>query len=97
MIDLSSRVTIIAVGINKYQDRNLRNLKGAHKDIDKLRNLLTKNSKTAIYNPKQFIELKDPDSKEFREKNQRVCFGQICGRRYFNIIFFWSWGCSRQR
>jgi len=68
MADLSSRVTVIAIGVNKYQDHNLRNLYGTHKDIDKLKNILTKNKKTALYNPKQYIELRDPDSKEFRNK-----------------------------
>lgn len=67
MVDLSSRVTVIAIGINKYQDRNLRNLKGTYKDIEKIKNLLTKNNKTAIYDPKQFIELRDPDSNKFRQ------------------------------
>jgi hypothetical protein len=71
MADLSSRVTIMAIGINKYKDPYLRNLKGPYKDIDRLRNTLTKNRKTAIYNPKQFIELRDPDAQEFRERINR--------------------------
>jgi len=67
MVDLSSRVTVIAIGVNKYQDQRLRNLNGAHKDIEKLRILLTKNKKTAIFDLKQFLELRDPDSNEFRQ------------------------------
>jgi len=68
MADLSSRVTIIAVGINKYQDRHLPNLRGAHKDVEKIKNIFTKHKKTAIYNSKQFIEIRDPTSGEFKEK-----------------------------
>ena len=49
MIDLIARVTIIAVGISKYQDRYLPNLKGPYKDIEKLKYVLTKNQKTAAY------------------------------------------------
>jgi hypothetical protein len=58
----------MAIGINKYKDPYLPNLKGPHKDVERLRNTLTKNIKTAVYNPKQFIELRDPDAQEFREK-----------------------------
>jgi uncharacterized caspase-like protein len=68
MPDLRSRVTIMAVGVNKYRDSHLKNLKGPHQDLDNLRNLLVKNPKTAIYQPKQFIELRDPDSFELRTK-----------------------------
>jgi len=68
MIDLSSRVTIMAVGINKYQDSHLPNLRGAHKDVEKIKNVFTKHKKAAIYNSRQFIELRDPTSGEFKEK-----------------------------
>lgn len=68
MPDLTSRVTIISVGVNRYQDINLPNLRGAYKDIEKIKNLLTKNKKTAIYKSSQFIELRDPTSFEFKEK-----------------------------
>src|SRR5258705_12278860 len=68
MIDLSSRVTIIAVGINKYQDDHLENLRGAHKDVEKMKKIFTRHRKTALYNSKQFIELRDPTSAEFKEK-----------------------------
>ena len=68
MPDLRSRVTIMAVGVNKYRDSHLKGLKGPHRDLDNLRNLLVKNPKTAIYQSKQFIELRDPDSFELRTK-----------------------------
>src|SRR6266487_632163 len=68
MADISSRVTVIAIGINNYKDPFLPNLKGPQKDIDKLRNALIKNNETAIYSQKQFIELKDSDAQELREK-----------------------------
>ncbi len=67
MKDLVSRITIMAVGINKYRDSRLRNLRGAFKDVEKLKNLLTKNKKTAMYKSGQFIELLDPTSVEFKE------------------------------
>jgi hypothetical protein len=73
MADLSSRVTVIAIGISKYKDSHLPKLRGPRKDIDRLKNTLTKNIKTAIYAPKQFIELIDPDGKEFRDQmNQYI-------------------------
>jgi hypothetical protein len=58
----------MAVGVNKYRDSHLKGLKGPHRDLDNLRNLLVKNPKTAIYQPEQFIELRDPDSFELRMK-----------------------------
>ena len=76
MIDLSSRVTIIAVGINKYQDHHLQNLRGAHKDVERIKNIFTKHKKTAIFNSKQFIELRDPTSAEFKEKINDYVLGR---------------------
>jgi len=73
MANLTSRVTIIAVGINKYQDHRLQNLRGAHKDVERIKNIFTKHKKTAVYNSRQFIELRDPTSAEFKERiNQYV-------------------------
>jgi len=58
----------MAVGINTYQDPHLPNLRGPHKDVEKIKNILTKQKKTAVYNSRQFIELRDPTSNEFKEK-----------------------------
>jgi hypothetical protein len=68
MADLSSRITIMAIGVNRYNDYYLPTLSGAHKDVEKIKGILTKNKKTSIYSLKQFIELKDPTSTEFKEK-----------------------------
>jgi len=74
MMDLTSRVTIIAVGINKYQDPHLPRLRGAYKDVEKIKNILTKNKKTAVFTSKQFIELRDPTSIEFKKKINEYVF-----------------------
>lgn len=67
MQNFQSRVTIMAVGVSKYKDSHFKTLRGPHRDLENLRNLLVKNPKTAIYQSRQFIELRDPDSMELRK------------------------------
>lgn len=62
MKEFISRVSIIAIGVNKYNDPFLPRLQGAHKDVEKIKNILVKNKKTALYKPQQFLDLRDPNS-----------------------------------
>jgi hypothetical protein len=87
MKKLIARVTIIAVGINNYQDRYLPKLKGAHKDVEKLRLILTTDKKTALYSQKQFIELKDPDSNEFRNTINNYILSRSADRDILILYF----------
>jgi len=59
-----SRVNIIAVGVEKYQ--HMRPLFGPSSDLDNIRRVLISSSDTALFNERQFIELRDPTSEELR-------------------------------
>lgn len=76
MTKLISRVTIIGVGVNKYKDNYLPDLRGTQKDLEKLKNTLTKDKKTAVFSPKQFIDLRNPTSSEFRDKINDYVLGR---------------------
>jgi hypothetical protein len=68
---LISRVTVLAIGVEKYQ--NLKPLKGPSKDIQNLRHLLLTSPETAIFKKPQYIEVINPTSEELRTKvNQYV-------------------------
>lgn len=76
--DLIPRVTILAVGVESYE--NLAPLRGPSNDIDRLKNLLVKNPQTALFLPNQFIELYDPTAEQLREKiNEYVLARQAKG------------------
>ncbi len=88
MADLSSRITIIAIGINKYNDDHLPRLKGAYKDIEKIRSILTKNKKTSIFNHKQFIGLRDPSSFDIKKTINEYVFNRSAEGDI--LIFYFS-------
>ena len=67
MLDLISRVTILAIGVSEYQDDILSRLHGPQQDLDDLRDLLVEDPKTAIFQPAQFIELRNPTTRELQE------------------------------
>ena len=67
MLNLISRITVIAVGVGKYKDTHLRRLEGPQQDLDNLRELLTGNSSTALYPSNQFIEILNPSKEELSE------------------------------
>ena len=66
MPDLTSRVTILAVGVSHYVDDNFNDLSGPSHDLDNLRKILIENPKTALFNPSQYKELHDPESEDLR-------------------------------
>lgn len=88
MLNLISRITVIAVGVSEYQDVHLRRLEGPPQDLDNLRNLLTGNPSTAIYQPNQFIEIRDPTKVEFYEVINRYIMGRSAEGDI--LIFYFS-------
>lgn len=88
MRDLIHRVTILAVGVNNYSDRFLPKLYGTHKDIEKIKNILTINKKTAVYKSRQFIELKDPTSTILKKKVNEYVLDRSAGGDI--LIFYFS-------
>ena len=67
MQDLTSRVTIIAVGISDYHDKHFAQLREAESDIERLRNLLVEDPKTALFHEGQFTEKINPTINELRQ------------------------------
>jgi len=59
-----SRVNIIAVGVENYQ--HMRPLFGPSSDLDNIRRVLVSSSDTALFNERQFVELRNPTSDELR-------------------------------
>jgi hypothetical protein len=66
MENLISRVTIIAVGNDNYQDQHFQRLYGVKNDLDNIKYLFI-NNKTAIFKDKQYIELFNCDSNSLRK------------------------------
>jgi hypothetical protein len=58
MNELISRITILAVGVEKYD--HMKRLWGPRKDVEQLRALLTENTQTALVDSVRFRELYDP-------------------------------------
>ena len=75
MTDLSSRVTVIAIGINKYHDRNLRNVKGADKDIEKLKNIVILEFRTNL-----LLRSKFNDDKILFILKRSVFYKKLCNK-----------------
>ncbi len=63
-IELLSRVTILAVGVERYE--NIRPLYGPRSDLEKIHQLLVSSSKTALFSEQQFIQLYNPSSNDLR-------------------------------
>jgi len=61
---LVSRVTIFAVGVEKYD--HIPPLYGPSSDIENIHNLLVKNPSTALFGEDQFISIQDPTSNDLR-------------------------------
>lgn len=88
MLDLISRVTILAIGVSEYQDDILSRLRGPQQDLDDLRDLLVENPKTAIYQPAQFIELRNPTARELQEAINNYVIGRSAEGDI--LIFYFS-------
>ena len=88
MADSSSRVTILAVGVSYYSDPHFKELKGPKHDLENLKWLLVENSETALFDPKQFIELPDPDSSELRQFINEYIMGRSAEGDI--LIFYFS-------
>ena len=63
-MNMASRVTVLAVGVENYQ--NMRRLRGPINDISNLRQLLVESNDTALYEAHQFIKLHNPTTEELR-------------------------------
>lgn len=90
-MDLSDRVTIIAIGVNDY--KYLKKLKGSVKDIKKIKNILIEDTKTALFKNDQLIILENPNSSKVRE----ILTNYVSTRTAYNdilILYFSGHGAS---
>ncbi len=65
MTDELSRVTIISIGCWEYQ--HMTRLTGPSQDIQNLRNILVDDESLSLFSEKQYIELNNPTSENFRK------------------------------
>ncbi|MHB8776196.1 MAG: caspase family protein [Anaerolineales bacterium] len=86
MEDMLSRVTILAVGVEKYQ--NLRPLYGPSSDVENLYNLFVASDDTAIFQDHQFIKIVNPSYEELRN----VINDYVLGRSAIGdiLVFYFS-------
>jgi hypothetical protein len=88
MPDLRSRVTIMAVGVSKYNDLHFQELRGPYRDLENLKELLVNNPKTALFKPNQFIELRDPTSSQLRQVINEYVIGRSADGDI--LVFYFS-------
>ncbi|NUM46435.1 MAG: caspase family protein [Anaerolineales bacterium] len=88
MPDLRNRVTIMAVGVGRYADPFLPQLRGPENDIDLLRDLLIDNPATALYEETQFIELFNPTIQQLRDALNHYVSGRSAGGDI--LLFYYS-------
>jgi hypothetical protein len=88
MLNLISRITVLAVGVSEYQDALLHRLNGSQRDLNNLRDLLTNNPSTAIYQPTQFIEKINPTTEELHEAINEYIMGRSADGDI--LIFYFS-------
>jgi len=63
----TSNVTVLAVGVEQYDDPSFSTLSGPTRDVANLRNLLVDAPETALFLPHQFVEIIDPKTNELRK------------------------------
>lgn len=85
-INLSGRVTIVAIGVEDYKFMPL--LKGPKTDVENFYNLLVTMPETALYQEKQFKKLLNPTSSEIREFVSNYTFER--GALGDILIFYFS-------
>jgi len=86
MADEIGRVTILAVGVWEYQ--YMGRLTGPEQDIQNLRTVLIENPEVAIFQQRQYRELRNPTSERLRQMvNQYV---QDRGADHDIVLFYFS-------
>lgn len=88
MQELIPRVTIMAIGVDQYEDDNFRNLYGPQEDINNLHELLVDNDDTALYEENQFLPLINPTAEEFRTAINDFIFSRSADNDI--LIFYFS-------
>jgi hypothetical protein len=88
MLNLSSRVTILAIGADRSQSAGFRVLGGPRHDLDNLRNLLVENARTALFDQAHFHELYNPTSSELRQILNEYTIGRSADGDI--LIFYFS-------
>src|SRR3990172_8819933 len=88
MQDLTTRVTILAIGVSNYDDPYLASLHGPEHDVQNLKQLLAENPKTALFESNQFVEVLNPDSGELRQFLNEYLMGRSAEGDI--LIFYFS-------
>ncbi|MBN2501478.1 MAG: caspase family protein [Anaerolineales bacterium] len=88
MYELIPRVTIMAVGVDQYEDPAFRNLHGPLNDIDNLHSLLVENEKTALYQENQFIYLPNLTANQLRKEINDYVLGRSADKDI--LVFYFS-------
>ena len=86
MNELISRITILAVGVEKYD--HMKRLWGPRKDVEQLRSLLTENTQTALFDPVQFREFYDPTVSDLAKAINEYTLERSAGGDI--LIFYFS-------
>jgi hypothetical protein len=88
MPHLSSRVTILAVGVSYYNDPLLPDLRGPEHDVENLKELLVENTETALFETRQFIDVLNPEAGELRQFLNEFLIGRSAEGDI--LIFYFS-------
>ncbi|MBI3240908.1 MAG: caspase family protein [Chloroflexi bacterium] len=86
MLQLTSRVTILAVGVEHY--KNLGPLEGPANDVENLRSLLVEDRDTALFKPSQFKSIINPTVVQLRHAINDYTMGRSADGDI--LIFYFS-------
>ena len=84
--EMLSRVTIMAVGVERYQ--NMRPLFGPSSDIENIKKLLISSPETALFEERQFIGALNPSSDDLRSKINTYTLGRAAPGDI--LVFYFS-------
>ncbi len=88
MQELISRVTVMAIGVDQYEDPSFRNLYGPLSDLDNLHNLLVGSKHTALFGDNQFISLFNPSAHDLRNQINNYVLERSADKDI--ILFYFS-------
>ncbi len=89
--EMLSRITIMAVGVEKYQ--NMRPLYGPSSDLDRMHKLLVSSLNLSLFKENQFIKLINPSYDEFRRSINTYTMG-LSARGDIFVFYFSGHGVA---
>lgn len=88
MQELIQRITILAVGVDQYEDPNFRNLYGPLSDLDNCYDLLVTNKDTALFQEHQFAALENPTEYDLRNQINEYVLSRSADKDI--LLFYFS-------